>query len=191
MNLDSIFPSNFLEQDCVHAIIRDHWLVLDYTVNIDNSIDVQGSVKFPEFASFLTELPLKFNKVSGDFDCSALINLTTLKGAPVEVGGIFNCAYTNIKSLRYAPKRAAKLVFDNTIGSLSVGWDCDFKQVHMLFRYSNPDNGLPSVILQHIESMPTILKYQNYYEVWNDNFPHSFNQEGFNNLIAEINEGLE
>jgi hypothetical protein len=87
MNLDSIFPGTFLEPDCVHVIIRDHWLVLDYTVNIDQSIDVRSDVKFSEFASFLTELPLKFNKVSGDFDCSALQNLTTLKGCPSEVGG--------------------------------------------------------------------------------------------------------
>jgi hypothetical protein len=189
MNLDSIFPDNFLEPDCVHAIIRDHWLVLDYTVNIDQSIDVQSDVKFPEFASFLTELPLKFNKVSGDFDCSALQNLTTLKGCPSEVGGTFNCSYTAIASLKHAPKRAAKLIFDNTIGSLSVDWNCDYKQVHMLVRDSNPVAGLPSVLLEHIEFLPTVLKYQNYFELWNDH--HCFNEQGFNDLIAEINEGLE
>lgn len=189
MNLDSIFPSNFLEPDCVHAIIRDHWLVLDYTVNIDQSIDVRGDVKFPEFASFLTELPLKFNKVSGDFDCSALQNLTTLEGGPAEVGGTFNCSYTAIASLKHAPKRAAKLIFDNTIGSLSVDWNCDYKQVHMLVRDSNPVAGLPSVLLEHIEFLPTVLKYQNHFELWNDH--HCFNEQGFDDLIAEINEGLE
>lgn len=189
MNFDSIFPDDLIEEDDIGAIIREHWLNLDYTINDDRSIDVYGDVKFPDFASFLKELPLNFNKVSGDFDCSALVKLTTLKGAPVEVGGTFNCAFTNIKSLEYAPKKAGTLVCDN-IPSLSTGnVNCDFSHVRILCRENNPVNGLPSTILQHIKSLPTILKYQSYFELWSGD--HSFNAKGFNDLIAEINEGLE
>ena len=33
---------------------------------------------------------INFGKITGDFDCSGL-DLTSLKGAPQEVGGDFNC----------------------------------------------------------------------------------------------------
>lgn len=188
MDLDSIFPDDFIEEDQIVTIIREHWLDIDYRINSDRSIDVYGNVKFPDFASFLTELPLKFNQVHGDFDITALVNLTTLKGGPVEVGGTFNCAYTNIKTLEYAPKLACKMVFDNNIKSLSTNWNCDYKQVHIIFRSSNPVDGLPSAIIEHVEDLPTILKYQNYFEVWNND--GSFNEKEFNDLIAEIKEGL-
>lgn len=189
MDLHSIFPDDLVEEDEIRTIIREHWLDFDFRINDDRSINVYGDVKFPEFASFLRQLPLQFRYVSGDFDCSALVNLNTLKGSPFEVGGTFNCAYTNIKTLEYAPKLACKMVFDNNIKSLSTNWNCDYKQVHIIFRSSNPVDGLPSVILEHIEFLPTVLKYQNYFDTWNDH--HCFNEQGFNDLIAEINEGLE
>lgn len=188
MNLDYIFPANFVGEDEIDVIIREHWLAIDYSINDNRSIDVYGDVKFPEFASFLKELPLQFNKINGDFDCTALVNLTSLKGSPFEVLGSFNCSYTNIKSLEFAPKKAEKLVFDNTIKSISTNSNCDFKQVHMLVRDSNPIEGLPSIILHYVEYLPTILKYQNYFEVW-DNY--SLNEKGFASLITEIEEGLE
>lgn len=193
MDLEPIFPYDLLaEQNDVHAIIRDHWLVLDYTLNKDNSVNVQGDVRFPDFASFLTELPLQFNKVSGNFDISKLVNLTTLKGSPVEVGGVFNCTYTNINSLNYAPKKASKLIFDNTLRSLSTGnLNCNFDQVSILFINSNPVDGLPSVIIKYSDFLPTIFKYQTYFEVWDDANNNPFNESKFSDLIAEITEGLK
>ena len=71
-----------------------------YTINDDGSIDVDGHVSFSNLG--LTELPLKFNKVSGDFYCGKN-NLTTLKGCPIEVGEIFNCNYNELTSLEYSP----------------------------------------------------------------------------------------
>jgi hypothetical protein len=50
----------------------------------------------------LTELPLKFNKVWGDFYCSKN-ELTTLKGSPIEVGETFNCNYNELTSLEHSP----------------------------------------------------------------------------------------
>lgn len=46
------FLDDFIEENDIHAIIRDHWLVIDYKINKDLTIDVLGDVKFPEFASF-------------------------------------------------------------------------------------------------------------------------------------------
>ena len=42
--------------------------ITNYTINQDGSIDVNGSVNLSR--ENLTKLPLKFNRVSGYFDCS-------------------------------------------------------------------------------------------------------------------------
>ena len=62
--------------------------ISNYTINDDGSIDVNNEVFIA--ARGLTELPLKFNKVSWNFDCSAN-KLTTLEGSPKSVGGYFKC----------------------------------------------------------------------------------------------------
>ena len=72
-----------------------------YTINDDGSIDVDDHVSFMNLG--LTELPLKFNKVSGDFYCSKN-KLTTLKGSPIEVGESFRCSYNELTSLEFAPQ---------------------------------------------------------------------------------------
>jgi hypothetical protein len=52
----------------------------------------------------LIELPLKFNKVSGYFNCS-FNKLTSLKGSPKEVGTFFTCYGNKLIDLKYAPNR--------------------------------------------------------------------------------------
>ncbi len=57
----------------------------------DGNIDLSGSN--------LKELPdLSTVTVTGSFDCWDCSNLTSLKGAPKEVGGFFNCS--RCKSLK-------------------------------------------------------------------------------------------
>ena len=53
--------------------------IIKYTINDDFSIDVEGSVDLR--SKGLSKLPLKFNKISGDFYCDDN-KLTTLEGAP-------------------------------------------------------------------------------------------------------------
>ena len=75
--------------------------IRNYTINEDGSIDVDGNVNL----SFkkLTELPLNFNKVTGDFSCTHN-ELTTLKGSPKYVGLDFYCHDNNkLTSLEYGP----------------------------------------------------------------------------------------
>jgi hypothetical protein len=62
--------------------------IINYTINSDGSIDVDGDVDLSDYN--LTELPLKFNIVSGYFDCS-YNKLTSLDGCPNHVGGHFYC----------------------------------------------------------------------------------------------------
>lgn len=189
MGLDPGFPDNFALENCIHAIIRDLWLVMDYEINSDHMVDVSGDVVFPQFASFLRELPLQFGQVGGDFDISALENLTSLKGAPVRVGGVFNCSFTKITSLEYVPESVGVLVFDNNISSLATGNRiCKFDKLQLLMSNSNTINGLPHEIINNKEYLGVIMKYQNYFEIWKDG---SFNKVGFDLLVLEIKEGLE
>jgi hypothetical protein len=82
------------------SLICEKYNIINYTINPDGSIDVDGRVDL----SFngLTELPLIFNKVSGNFNCS-YNQLTTLKGSPRWVGSNFNCYNNQLTSLEFSP----------------------------------------------------------------------------------------
>ncbi len=71
------------------------------TENIDGSIDYQGDVDISGMR--LDKIPLKFNNVFGNFDCSDN-ELTTLKGCPKFVDGDFYCYLNQLSELRYGPK---------------------------------------------------------------------------------------
>jgi len=72
----------------------------NYTINEDGSIDVDGDVYIGEMR--LKEIPIKYNKVTGVFDCSDN-QLTTLKNCPVFVGQTFFCMRNKLTSLEYSP----------------------------------------------------------------------------------------
>jgi hypothetical protein len=80
--------------------ICKQYKIENYTINDDGSIDVNGDVNLSWLG--ITELPLRFNKVTGDFFCSHN-NLTSLKGCPRWVGGFFNCIYNQLTSLEFSP----------------------------------------------------------------------------------------
>ncbi len=88
--------SSEIEEICKKLNIRN------YTINDDGSIDVNGNISLRQRG--LTELPLKFNKVSGYFDCSDN-KLTSLEGCPEYVGDYFKCERNlGLKSLKGCPK---------------------------------------------------------------------------------------
>lgn len=175
----------------IETIIREYWITIDsYIINNDGSIDVGGDVIFAKNMGFITELPLKFNKVSGNFDCSQL-SLTTLKNSPIEVGN-FDCSFNQLLSLEHAPKKViGTFIFDNTTKSLYTGEkSCDFKKVELFFRTNDPKLvGLPDIISKNAIYLPIILKYQKYYEIWNHD--KSLNEANFDGLIEDIQDGLE
>jgi hypothetical protein len=82
------------------SLICKQYNIENYTVNDDGSIDVNGNVFL--YKKGLTELPLSFNKVTGNFDCGEN-NLTTLKGCPRWIGGGFSCRGNNLTSLEFSP----------------------------------------------------------------------------------------
>lgn len=70
------------------------------TKNPDGSIDIDGDVYLNNLK--LKKLPLKFNKINGNFDCSYNA-LTSLEGAPTEVIGDFICSENKLSSLIGGP----------------------------------------------------------------------------------------
>jgi hypothetical protein len=72
-----------------------------YTIQSDGTVDVNGDVNM--YNMKLTEIPVKFGKVTGDFYCDNN-QLISLEGAPQSVGGHFDCSYNQLTSLKGAPQ---------------------------------------------------------------------------------------
>ena len=85
--------------------ICEKYCIENYTINLDGSIDVYGSVNLSHTG--LTKLPLNFNIVTGDFTCTDN-KLTTLEGCPKSVGGHFSCMYNDLTSLKGGPKLVSR-----------------------------------------------------------------------------------
>lgn len=68
----------------------------NYIINEDGSVDVNGSVYL--HSKRLSEIPINFNRVSGDFYCYCN-ELESLKNCPKYVGGDFECYYNKLTSL--------------------------------------------------------------------------------------------
>lgn len=187
--MEDFFWDEFtIRKNEIEGVLREHWILIDdYFLNEDGSINVEGNVKFSENMSFLKELPLRFNQVSGDFDCSNL-SLLSLKGSPMEVGGTFNCSYNQLSTLEHLPKKAGCFIFDNTVKSLwTGGLNCNFEKVILLTitdisAFSNPKLKLGNSQLR------LFFKYQRYFGIYDDKI---FNNEALEELIQEINEGLK
>ena len=85
---------NYQSDEEIHEICKLYNIV-NYTIN-NGLVDVDGDVNL--YTECLTELPLKFGKVTGYFECSNNL-LTSLEGAPKTVGGRFDCSSNKLTSL--------------------------------------------------------------------------------------------
>jgi hypothetical protein len=97
--------------------VCEKYKIIDYTINDDLSIDVDGEVYLQE--KDLKHLPLKFNYVSGNFNC--FVNkLKTLEGSPQTVDGNFSCYFNKLKTLKGSPQTVGGgfYCFDNKLESL-------------------------------------------------------------------------
>ncbi len=79
----------------------DSMKIKNYTINKDGTVDVKGNVLLSY--KNLTEIPVQFNKVSGNFWCEGN-KLKSLKGCPRYVGNTFFCFENNLTTLEGAPK---------------------------------------------------------------------------------------
>jgi hypothetical protein len=108
-----------------------NWLnkynIPDCTINKDLSIDVNCNVYLNY--EHLTEIPVKFNKIKGNFNCGRN-QLTSTNFLPKEVYGFFFCYNTNFKNLDNFPKIVTgNLSFENAeyLENIIGLWSCDFR----------------------------------------------------------------
>ena len=179
--------------------ICGEYRIKNYTINPDGTVDVNGDVNLYEKG--LTKLPLKFGYVSGEFDCS-YNQLTSLEGSPKKVGGGFYCGYNKLVTLEGAPKEVGGY-FDcryNQLTSL-VGapeevmyFNCSNNQLTSLEGapmevggYFHCDgNPLPKEILDNMDYIDKIIKYQNDYNIWRRD--GTLDKYRFSDMMIEIME---
>jgi hypothetical protein len=70
--------------------------ITNWSLNPDGTVDVDGDVNLRKHLT--NKLPLKFGRVTGNFDCS-YNQLTSLEGCPKEIGEDFLCQYNQLTSL--------------------------------------------------------------------------------------------
>lgn len=87
-------------EDEVDLICRNLRLK-NYRIERDLSVSVKGPVNLKGLK--LKKLPILFNTVTRDFDCSDNV-LISLEGAPKKIGGRFICNNNNLISLENSPK---------------------------------------------------------------------------------------
>jgi len=92
--------------DYIHEIC-EYYNIRNYTINSDESIDVNGHVLLTDMN--LIELPLKFNIINGVFNC-ARNELTSLEGCPKEIKDL-GCNCNKLTSFKYSPKIIRGLFF--------------------------------------------------------------------------------
>jgi hypothetical protein len=83
----------------IHSVCKKYD-IKNYTINDDFTIDVKGNVNL--YNKSLSKIPLKFNIVSGNFNCSNN-KLTTLEGSPRSVDH-FDCDYNELATLEGGPE---------------------------------------------------------------------------------------
>ncbi len=84
----------------IHNICKKYG-ILQYTINDDMSISVNGTVNLS--GRKLTQIPIKFKEVGGYFSCYGN-QLTSLEGCPETVGGDFSCSNNQLTSLEGCPE---------------------------------------------------------------------------------------
>ena len=111
----------------IHDICK-RYLISNYTINPDGSIDVDGYVELGVYK--LDKIPLKFNNVSGYFNIS-YNDITSLEGCPNYVGRWFSCNDNNLTSLKGCPNYIGGTFYcgGNPLESLE-GYNGDYDKLY-------------------------------------------------------------
>lgn len=164
----------------------------NYTINDDMSIDVDGDVNLSQ--QDLTELPLNFNIVSGDFCCS-INQLTSLVGCPKEVVGDFQCSYNRLTTLLYCPKEVSG-VFDCSNNKLNSLEGCQFDFMAINFEYNNNittyslfelDDDIYEKAIKKFDEMTPLLGFywgKNFFDITKGEFEKQKRQYTIGRILA-------
>ena len=160
--------------------------ITNYTINSDGSIDVDVRLYVNSSVDLsnenLDKIPLKFNRVSGNFYCD-YNKLKTLEGVPKEVGGFFDCANNQLTSLEGSPanvnafdcsrnqltslRGAPKIIggYFNCRSNRLTTLEGAPKEVGSFYYKYNP---LPKLLYDNEKYIKEIIKWQDEYNIWRD-----------------------
>jgi hypothetical protein len=130
--------TQFIDNSKIQKLLKKHFDIDGTsTINSQGLVDVVGNVRLK---SKLTELPVKFGHVSGDFRCTGN-QLKSLAGTPHSVGGYFNCYNNKLTSLTGAPQ------------TVSGYFGCDYNQLESLIGAPQTVDGAFSCIGNPLTSL--------------------------------------
>jgi hypothetical protein len=128
-----------IESICLKYGIKNYTInEEDGTIDVDGDVDLSGSIFGG--GKNIDKLPLKFGKVTGNFNCS-YNQLTSLEGSPSKVGGDFICYENKLTSLEGSPSEVGGsfYCYSNKLTSLEgspnrVGgsFDCRYNKLTSL-----------------------------------------------------------
>jgi hypothetical protein len=173
-----IYYKTFIKEskEDIDSICRKY-NIRNYVVNEDGTVDVDGDVNLVNRG--LTELPLKFRKVSGHFYCY-INQLTSLEGSPREVGGYFDCSNNKLTSLEGAPEK------------VGGGFYCDGNQLTSLSGISKYISGEINCEYNKLRDVKGVKDgwRGEFYVVGNPVYEifKLFTQERFDEVIEYLNE---
>ncbi len=188
-------------RDLTHLPLRFRRIMGHFNINNNQLITLYGGPiavggNFNCFNNELIDFKGAPKWIGGDF-YSYFNKLTSLKGSPDAVAGNYfisgNAELSNLAGC--TRKIGGDFSFDDTlISTFSDEADIEFLGVFFLNEtYNNDlsgiDRKLPIEIIENLKHLKLILKYQRYFQIWNDDL--SFNVENWEIFIAEINEGLQ
>jgi len=158
--------------------VCDKYSIKNYTINSDGSIDVKGSVSL--FHYRLTKLPIRFNRVTGNFDCS-YTGLISLENSPREVGGSFDCSGNRLRTLEFGPEKVDAIYncsynYIETLKYLP-------KELGTLYCYTNP---LPKLILDNMKHIEIINSEADDFSIWRKD--GSLDERRFNYMLDILKE---
>ena len=176
------------------AKICKKYVIENWSINKDGLVDVDGDVSFLSFLitrQHAAEFPLQFGSVTGDFLCFSN-KLTTLEGAPQEVGGDFYCYNNNLTTLEGGPKEVGGDFYCKNNNLTTLKWTPEYVGGASFL----PNLNLPIEFLEFLElnnnrnDLQTyILKWQKDYAVWRKD--GSFNQSNFIQMMEAAQDEIQ
>lgn len=220
-NIITQVEKNRIDSMCKDYKIEKYHINSDGTIDVDGDVilmsmkltklDIDFNKVSGDFICHdnkLTTLKGSPRFIGGSFDCS-YNKLSNLDYCPLEVNKHINCGYNYLTSLIGLPLKINEnlIITENNIPNLIgipeyIGGNFVMREnLYVNSTYSNvtdidivgdiiiDDTNLPKAFLNNKKHWHTILKYQRHFSIWNDDL--SFNQENFEILITEIEEGLK
>lgn len=138
----------------------ERWLdkmgIRSYKIKDDLHVDVNGNVMLRD--KKLTSIPVKFDKVTGHFNCSSNL-LTSLEGCPNYVGRSFECTGNMLTSLEYCPSIVEDGVFNCSYNKITSLKGCPNT---IAYNFYARHNELTSLVGSPIELQRDFLVSDNY-----------------------------